>query len=317
VSADPEKRDKAMSYFPKWERYERNVSSYLAVPSLTAAMARLEPAWVASYLVDPHDLRPSMPETMPRFDLEPDEIAAIVGAFGAARVEVPATEPPRLDRVAEGAEVFERRGCAACHTLGGLHTGPGLASAPDLAHSRHRMSPDMAAAWIADPKQISPDASMVSLGLSAEEILAVRDYIWLVEPGGTVPASSGPMPEPTRTPVSWAMVEERVFGKICVHCHMDPEANQGRRGPGNAGGFGWNETGIQLETRAGVMAVADRIGDALARRRVEAARDVVAPGERPVRGHRTERPGMPLGLPPLPDEDVALVLGWIAQGMPE
>ena len=125
------------------------------------------------------------------------------------------------------------------------------------------------------------------------------------------------MPEPVKTPVSWAMVEERVFGKICVHCHMDPEANQGRRGPGNAGGFGWEPTGIQLETREGVIAVGDKIADALARRRLEAVRDYVGLGETPAEVDRPVRPGMPLGLPPIPDEDIALVLGWIEQGFPE
>ena len=157
---------------------------------------------------------------------------------------------------------------------------------------------------------------MVSLGLSEEEVLAVRDYVLMANPKGRQPGALGPLPAPATTPVTWAMVEERVFGKICVHCHMDPEANQGRRGPGNAGGVGWEETGIQLETREGVMAVADAIPDALQRRREEAVRDSVEPGEAPASLQRPRLPGMPLGLPPIPDEDIALVLGWIQQGMP-
>jgi hypothetical protein len=113
------------------------------------------------------------------------------------------------------------------------------------------------------------------------------------------------------------MVEERVFGRICQHCHMNPELNQGRAGPGNAGGFGFAATGIDLQTREGVMAAAERIPASLERRRREAHRDHVGPGQRPAALTRPEKPGMPLGLPPLSDEDTALVLGWIAQGMPE
>ena len=60
TSADPSRRAKAMQYFPYWERYERNVASYLTVPSLAASMARLDPAWVDGYLEDPHDLRPRL-----------------------------------------------------------------------------------------------------------------------------------------------------------------------------------------------------------------------------------------------------------------
>ena len=65
------------------------------------------------------------------------------------------------------------------------------------------------------------------------------------------------------------------------------------------------------------MAVADKIPDALLRRRQEAARDVVAPGQKPAELHRPDLPGMPLGLEPIDDADTALVLAWIAQGMPE
>ncbi len=86
---------------------------------------------------------------------------------------------------------------------------------------------------------------------------------------------------------------------------------------GNAGGFGWTATGIELETLDGVRAAADHIPAALQRRRQEAHRDQVAPGHLPARVDRPERPGMPLGLPPLSDADHQLVLGWIELGMPE
>ena len=43
----------------------------------------------------------------------------------------------------------------------------------------------------------------------------------------------------------------------------------------------------------------------------------VRPGERPATLTRPEKPGMPLGLPPLEDEEIALVMAWIAQGLPE
>jgi len=98
---------------------------------------------------------------------------------------------------------------------------------------------------------------------------------------------------------------------------MDPEANGGRAGPGNAGGFGWPATGIQLETYEGIAAVAEKLPGALLRRREEAPRDTVSPGHRPAVLTRPEKPGMPLGLPPLSDDDISLVLGWLEQGMPQ
>ena len=64
VSNNPAKREKALAVFPLWERYEKNVASYMEVPSLDAAMARLEPEWVEAYLKDPHDLRPNLPPNL-------------------------------------------------------------------------------------------------------------------------------------------------------------------------------------------------------------------------------------------------------------
>ncbi len=317
VSASPKARARALELFPDWERYERNVRSYLPVPSLAAAMARLDPTWVDGYLVDPHDLRPRLGESMPRFDLEVAERQALVQAFTSARVPVPSTPAPDLANLPAGEELFVSKGCIACHGFGARHPIAPLPMAPDLAHTRSRMSTDGIAAWIADPAAISSEATMPRQELSASEVLALRDYIVLADPAWMPTTAIASLPQPATGPVSWSQVEERVFGRICVHCHMAPELNEGRAGPGNDGGFGWAATGIELQTRAGVMAVADKIPGALLRRRQEAARDVVAPGQQPAELERPGLPGMPLGLEPIDDADTALVLAWIAQGMPE
>ena len=314
VAADPDRRAKAQAIFPKWDRYERNVASYLSVPSLDAAMARLDPVWVRAYLRDPHDLRPGLPETMPVFHLDEQQINALSALF--VPTPVPTSPAPTAGNIEAGRALFNARGCAACHAFGAEARGA-YPMAPDLAYARERLSPDMMLAWIDDPKAVSPAATMPDMGVSREEATLIRDYLWLANPGGVAAPLATADPAPADRPVRWDEVEERVFGKICVHCHMNPELNNGRRGPGNAGGFGWAETGIELQTPEGVAAVADRIPAALLRRRHEAQRDVVGYGERPAAITRGERPGMPLGLPPIPDEDIALVLAWIDQGMPQ
>ena len=317
VSRDPAKRAKAMEVFPLWERYEKNVASYMEVPSLPAAMARLDPDWVRSYLQDPHDLRPNLPESMPRLGLDDAHIDAIVGAFVQHRAAVPETPAPDAANVQRGGELFTQKGCTACHTFGAHHKNARVPMAPDLAHTRARMGADHTVAWILDPRSVSPKATMPNFGLTRDEALVVRDYLYLAPLEAPEAVARSRKIKPTKEPVTYAQVEERVFGRICVHCHMNPETNQGRAGPGNAGGFGWPATGIQLETRDGIAAVADRIPDALLRRVDEQHRDVVPAGHLPPTVDRPERPGMPLGLPALSDEDIAMVLGWIEQGMPE
>lgn len=316
VAASPAAREKAMAVFPLWERYERTTQSYLAVPSLAAAMARLDPAWVDGYLQDPHDLRPAMPEGMPRFSLTDAQRAALVAAFAQARAPVAASPAPDPARLPEGARLFTARGCVTCHSMGPRPALAPVPTAPDLAVTRRRMDPDTTWAWIADPGAVSTAATMPSLALPPGEVTALRDYVLLADVSAPPQPEHAALPAPVDRPVTWAEVEAEVFGRICVHCHMDPAQNGGRRGPGNAGGFGWAETGVELQTWEGVVAVADRIPAALLRRRQEAARDVVAPGFAPAEGDRPSRPGMPLGLPPLTDEQTALVLAWIAQGTP-
>jgi mono/diheme cytochrome c family protein len=317
VAANPSARDKAMAIFPKWERYERNVATYLQVPSLTAGMARLEPEWVRSWIADPHDIRPYLPEGMPRFDLGEEDLDLLEAAFREALVEVPATPAPDRANIRRGAQLFEDKGCVVCHAVGGAQRPvTPFPMAPDLAHARDRLSPDMAVAWIQDPTAISPDATMPTSGATLEEAIALRDYLFLVTLKTKPPPPAGPDPVAAKEPVTWAQVEERVIGKICIHCHMDPDLNEGRAGPGNAGGFGWGATGIELQSVEGVIAVADRIPAVLLRRRHEARRDTIGLGQHPAVMERDAKPGMPLGLPPIPDEDIALILGWIEQGMP-
>lgn len=317
VAANPRARERALTLFPKWERYERNTRSYLTVPSLAAAMARLEPTWVRGWLTDPHDVRPGMPEGMPVFALDEPTLDALELAFANAKVDVPAAPAPDPANIETGRQLFENRGCIACHAFGAIKPVPGIPTAPDLAHARARVSPDMAAAWIRNPQAISTEATMPPQPLTDEELIAVRDFVYLAEPGGVAPTPLPPAPVATTDPVTWSQVEERVFGKICTHCHMNPSMNEGRAGPGNDGGFGYAATGVETQTRDGVAAVADKIPGLLLRRREEARRDTVTHGEAPAELERPERPGMPLGLPPIPDEDISLVLGWIEQGMPE
>lgn len=327
VAANPDASAAAREVFPAWDRYARNVHTYLAVPSLDAAAARLDPAWVRRYLADPYDLRPAMSETMVRANLAPADLDAIVGWFAARQPAVPASPAPDPSRVARGEVVYAQAGCGACHTFGarpaaaGAPVGPGLATAPDLRHARDRLDPDHALAWIVSPGSLSAEATMPTLPLSAADALAVRDYVLLAEPGGVVAtARTGPRFAASEGAAvaapRWEDVEVRVFSRVCVHCHMDPAQNEGRAGPGNEGGFGWPATGIELQRYESVVAARDRVLAALDRKERETARDAVGPGQVPAATGRPERPGMPLGLPALDPRDVAMVRAWYAAGAP-
>ncbi|MFT5587443.1 MAG: hypothetical protein ACI9VR_005053 [Cognaticolwellia sp.] len=313
VAADPARRAVALESFPLWRRYEETVHSYEQVPNLQAAMARLEPSWIAGYLNDPHDLRPHLDETMPRMDLSDGELEAIERWFADARAPEPESPEPTIANLEAGEALFTERGCTACHTLGGRFTA-GIPLAPDLAYTRERMSPGLIAAWIRDPRGVSEHATMPAMGVSWEEAVQLRDFILLANLQQTVASGVPKLPQPAQGDISWEQVNDRVFGRICAHCHMKPDWNEGRAGPGNEGGFGWEATGIELQSCESVAALSGRIPGTLALRNIELARDHLAPGEVPAELTRPERPGMPMGLPAIPDADIALVLAWIEQG---
>ncbi len=320
VAQNPAARAKAMEIFPKWPRYEVDVKTYFAVPDLGVAAARLDPAWVRAYLADPYDVRPGLPETMVRLGPEAKAgVDDIVAWFSARSRPVSATPTPSAANIPAGEALFTTRSCATCHAFGGRFPGPGIPAAPDLQHARDRMTDDTLVAWIQRPSAFGSTA-MPDLGLTVTEAVALRDFIVLADPRThpslmAVATSAAP-----RSPVAaprWDDVESRVFGKICVHCHMDPAQNEGRVGPGNGGGFGWPATGLELQTYASVVANRDRILAAMHRREVEAPRDVVPAGEEPQAIARPQKPGMPLGLPPIPADDIALVELWYRDGAPE
>ena len=268
VAADPARRGVALESFPLWPRYEETVHSYEQVPNLQAAMARLEPSWIAGYLNNPHDLRPHLDETMPRMDLSDGELEAIERWFAAARAPEPESPEPTAENLAAGEVLFSERGCTACHALGGRFTA-GIPLAPDLAYTRERMSPGLIAAWIQDPKSVSEHATMPAMGVSWEEAVQLRDFILLADLQQTVVLGVSTLPDPAEEGVSWEQVNDRVFGRICAHCHMKPDWNEGRAGPGNDGGFGWQATGIEMQSCESVASLSGRIPDTLQRRNQE------------------------------------------------
>ncbi len=254
-------------------------------------------------------------------------------------------------RIERGHVLFAQRGCNVCHLVGNVDVGrtpaqireTGLPArlAPNLRFARERMDADVALQWILDPPSIHPTTSMPDMRLALEDATLIRDFLWFVDP------RLEPMPPPIDTlalsalpavdhPVGWAEVKARVIGRICVHCHMNDEERDG--GPGNIGGYGYPVRHLSMRTYealvAGVVCEEDPnrrcsvlepelpghlppLLEVMLERRDEERRDHVAAGHDHVRPeYAREEPGMPMGLPSIPDDEVALVARWIADGCP-
>lgn len=329
----------------------RPVTHFVEVPSLGAAARRLRPSWIVAYLQDPQDLRPHLDESMPRLPVSEPDARAIVAYLEQAvphapRPTAPTAPAPDPARVAHGREVFAASGCPTCHTFGNVdfETGATLELyramrsqallAPNLRFARERLDPATLLAWITDPTSVDPATRMPRFALSAADALAVRDFLLLGEAGAPVAAAAPPaLAEltPLGRPVRFGDVR-RIFSRSCVHCHAKTSG-------GAAAGLGFAPIALDLSSWQGVHA-GTALPDGtrrsvleapaggtplllarLLRRHEEAARDDAGPYAdtmtAAVPPAAAEAPvGMPLGLPPVPAEDLRLVATWLAQGAP-
>lgn len=325
------------------------VEHYVHAPDLRMITRRLRDDYLVGFLQDPHDVRPRLEETMPRLPVSEEDARLIVQFLrgSAGEVSVPTSPAPRRANVRRGREVFDRAACATCHEMGNVDFAiriPTIAlagmgrpayEAPNLRFARDRLDPDVALAWILDPRSLDPNTQMPHPELSREDAIAVRDFVFLGELGRPVRPPAPPTYadlRPVSRRVRFADVR-RIFNRSCIHCHAHTS------GHATASAFGFEPSSLDLSSIEGVRAGTERADgtrrsilepDAsgvppllarLLRRHAEAPRDITAPRRDSLAPVERERPtvpvGMPIGLPPLPLDDIRTIATWIAQGAPE
>jgi cytochrome c2 len=317
------------------ERYQRNIVHLIKVPNLTGLGRRVRADYVASFLAQPYDQRPTLEESMIRHHLSDADIHAIARYF-AAVVDAPDpyapdTKPPDLGhkdpaRVEKGKKLFLERGCPACHTFGNLDTGVPRAAlegarsanslAPNLRFANERTRPDVIVAWLMNPAQITPGTLMPPSGLTREDAELIRDFLFFGDPQlHPTPATLVPAPPKLLDrPVPYEEMKSRTLGKVCVHCHMNDFEKD--TGPGNKGGFGYKGIGLAMRTYEALVngavgadgkrysVLVPKKGDTLApvltamlQRRIEEQRDHVPAFEDYERPAYPKVPDAPLGMP--------------------
>ena len=315
----------------QWQKHTRHL---IHVPDLRGAASRLRRVWLAGFLQNPHDLRPSLEETMPRLSIS-SQVARKLATHLAA--EDP-TESVQLGFRERGRRILDEKGCGCCHQFSGV---PSLAAglppkglspaelqaakalAPELRFSRDRMHPSILLKWVRDPASVQKGALMPTQGLSEQDARHVVAYLVSAPLQPIRPPSLPDLLPLLQRRVSFDEVSERVFRGSCWHCHSDPDYAFGDGGPGNTGGFGFKGKGIELATYEGVLS---GYLDAQRERRslVEPENHQVPRLIRSLLARRDEEVGvvqkgilgMPLGLPPLSPEQLQLVRTWVQQGAP-
>lgn len=158
-----------------------------AGPDLRVSGQKLSSDWVRTYLKAPREYGKIYywrVARMPKLPLSAEEIEAVVAylaAMGHRRVG-PAASPPvaalASEKLDEGKLLFMLR-CTECHNLGKVIEAPPIKwQGPDLIRVAGRVDYDFARRWIQDPHQIEPQTKMVVPGLTAEQVDAVRAFVW-------------------------------------------------------------------------------------------------------------------------------------------
>lgn len=311
-----------------------NLVSLRFAPSLAELGRHLQPEWVERFLLAPVDLRPQLAASMPRMPIRPAEAKVLARYLaGEASPKAPPADPGRIEA---GRAHFVALGCGGCHAYTGALEAPARLDreavkaasparllAPDLAHTRDRIRPEVLATLIQTPRALRPDAQMPDYSLAPEVVAALVAFV-----RAAPLAPTPPKPAPTRLPVlarrvAFPEIKAKIFQRHCRHCHADPEKAFGDGGPGNQGGLGYRGRGLSLVDyrsvttggrddqgrRRSIFAplpdgTPRLVAHLLARREEEAGQ--VVPGV----------VGMPLGLPALDEVELQLVESWIAQGRP-
>lgn len=147
-------------------------------PPLVDEGAKVRPAWLHDYLLEPIPIRPAAVLRMPKYTMSPAEAGKLVDYFaGAAGVEFPYTSDPRArgtnleadqrnrpSRLDDAMRVVIDRTtfCAKCHLVGDYSPGGEIATVlgPRLDRAGGRLRPAYVRRWLANPKTILPYTGM-------------------------------------------------------------------------------------------------------------------------------------------------------------
>ncbi len=120
-------------------------------PNLKEVRLKLRKEWIPVWLQDPPAFRPGT--KMPKFRLPDEEVRAISAFLWQAALEGPRPAPqPKGDPVA-GKELFETRGCLACHSIGEGTSRFGGEFAANLSRLGEKASYDYIVRWVHNPRE--------------------------------------------------------------------------------------------------------------------------------------------------------------------
>jgi cytochrome c551/c552 len=203
-------------------------------PSLKEARVKLRKEWIPVWVSNPHEFRPGT--KMPVFRLNEDEVRAISAYVWQSGIQGTLEQHP-AGNAERGEELFETRGCMACHSMGEGDAKQGGEFAANLTRVGEKTSYNFLVRWIHNPRELTPDPAasadeirptpiMPNLRLSFEEARDIASYLTARRTDTAYPAADF-MDDPALAQEGMTLV--RHYG--CSGCHeIKGMENEGRIG---------------------------------------------------------------------------------------
>ena len=120
-------------------------------PDLKDARLKLRKEWIPYWIGHTHEFRAST--KMPQFRLSDDEIHAVAAFIWQSALTGPVPERQQPGNAAHGKELFEERGCLACHSIGEGSATLGGTFAANLSRVGEKDNYDYIVRWVHNPRQ--------------------------------------------------------------------------------------------------------------------------------------------------------------------
>ncbi|MGB9402307.1 MAG: hypothetical protein WCA98_02125 [Candidatus Acidiferrales bacterium] len=120
-------------------------------PDLKEARLKLRKEWIPYWLGNTHEFRPTT--KMPQFRFAPGDVQAISAFIWQQGITAPALEHQPAGNAAHGKELFEERGCLACHSIGEGSNLVGGNFAANLSRVGEKENYDYLVRWVHNPRQ--------------------------------------------------------------------------------------------------------------------------------------------------------------------
>ncbi|MCP5120666.1 MAG: c-type cytochrome, partial [bacterium] len=119
-------------------------------PNLKDAKVKLRKEWIPVWLKDTQGFRPGT--KMPQFRLTDEEIRGLSAFIWQSALEGPAPPSQPPGNAEAGQELFETRGCLACHSIGEGDNRAGGTFAANLSRLGEKINYDFVVGWVYNPR---------------------------------------------------------------------------------------------------------------------------------------------------------------------